>query len=435
MRLQVISSWAIATTVLGCAETTGARAHDAMIVALARSDHERASDRELALGGATLDRAALVSAVLARNPDLDAAREAWRAAAAGYPGAVSLDDPMASYVVAPFTIGARVPFSQTVELRQKLPWPGKRALAGAAVLADAEAAQADLETLRLDLSQATVDAFDDLYVVTRALEVNAHHRDLLGRIEQSAVAQYTVGHGSQQDPLEARVEIITLDRDRLILETQRRAAQAKINRLLRRRPDAELPAPPGTLAPAPIAPAGADLHPRQRAAAARIQARTSDLAHAERAFYPDLELMATYDGFWDPWQQRIVVGVGIEIPVQRDKRRAAVAMARAEQAKAAAELASVRDLVAEDRDRARREVDEATSVLALTEHQLLPTSHARVDAALAGFSAGQSSFTTVVLAEHAARGVELDLERARADLDRKIAALDRAEGRIAGGAR
>ena len=435
MRRKVVSTWALATIVVGCAETSGSRSHDAMTLALARCDRERASDHELALGGAVLDRAALVAAVLARNPELDAARETWRAAAAGYTGAVALDDPIASYLVAPFTIGASVPFSQTIELRQKLPWPGKRKLAGAAVLADAEAAESDVETLRLDLAEATVNAFDDLYVAARALEVNAHHRELLARIEQSALAQYTVGHASQQDSLEARAETIALERERMMLETQHRAAVARINRLLRRRPDAELPRPPAKLDPAPVPAAGTDLHPRQRAATARIRARTADLAHAERGFYPDLELIATYDGFWDPWQQRIMVGIGVELPLRRDKRDAVVEQARAEQAKAAAELASVNDQLAEARDRARREVDEAAQALELYDHQLLPTSHARVDAALAGFRVGKNPFTTVVMAEHALRGVELDIERARADLDRKAAALDRAEGRVPGARR
>ena len=57
------------------------------------------------------------------------------------------------------------------------------------------------------------------------------------------------------------------------------------------------------------------------------------------------------------------------------------------------------------------------------------------DASLAGFTTGQNPFTTVVMAEHALRGVELDLVCARADLDHKTAALDRAEGRVPGGGR
>jgi outer membrane protein TolC len=411
-----------------------------MMTMLSRADRDHGAG-EVAFSGATLDRGALVAAVLARNPDLDVARETWRASVDAYPTAVTLEDPTASYVVAPFTIGSNVRFGQTIELRQKLPWPGKRASAGEAMLAEAEAAKADLATLQLDLAGAAVEAFDDDYVAMRALDVNHHHRELLERIEEAVLAQYAVGHGSQQDPLEVRAELIALDRDRLMLETQQRAAVARLNRLLHRPASAALPPPPTSLEVATADPAApphtveVGPHPKLQAAKARIRARHADAAHADRAFYPDFEVMATYDAFWDAWQQRVMVGVGINIPLQRDSRRAALAMARAQEARAAAELTSAIDRVDEERDRARQELDEATKARDLYEHQLLPVARRRVDAALAGFTTGQNPFTTVVMAEHALRGAELQLEQARADLDRRAAAVDRAEGRIPGGGR
>jgi outer membrane protein TolC len=427
---------AIAAALWGCAETSAIREHDAMIYALARTpEREHSAGDEVAVGSGALDRSALVTAVLARNPDLEVARETWRAAAAAYPGAVALDDPMVSYALAPFSIGSAARFGQTIDVRQKLPWPGQRRLAGDAALAEAQAAEADFRTARLDLAEAAIEAFDDDYIAARALEVNQHHRELLERIEHSAVAQYTVGHGSQQDPLEARTEIIVLDRERLMLETQQRTAVAKLNRLLRRRADAALPPPPAHLEVAPPSGPPAGVHPRQQAALAHIRARQADAEHAERAFYPDLEIMGSYDSMWDDWQHRWMIGVGIEIPLQRARRRATAEVARAEQAKATAELIATTDMLAEDRDRARRAVEEASQAIALYDSQLLPTARARVEAALAGFTSGQNPLSTVVMAEHALRGVELQIEQTRADLDRRTAAFDRAEGRIPGGAR
>lgn len=228
--------------VIGCAGAGSVRKRDAMVATLSRADrsHEVAIEGELSVGGGSLDRAALVAAVLARNPELDVARETWRAAIAGYPSAVVLPDPMVSYEVAPFSIGSSVPFGQRIEVSQKLPYPGKRSLAGDAAIADAEAAHGDYETLRLELAEATVHAFDDYYVAARTLDVNHHHHELIERIQKSATAQYTAGRASQQDPLEAKGELISLDRERLMLETQQRTAVARINRLLRRVPDTKL---------------------------------------------------------------------------------------------------------------------------------------------------------------------------------------------------
>ena len=430
----------LVTGLVGCVNGAQVRQHDTLEAALSRAESEHArvqdmDDASLVAGGA-LDRAKLVAAVLARNPDLDVARATWRAAVAAYPSAVTLDDPMASYGVAPFSIGSDVPFGQRIEINQKLPWPGKRKLRGDAAIADGEAMQADYESLRLDLAEATVQAFDDLYIAARALEINHHHRELLDRIEKSAMAQYTAGHASQQDPIEAHTHILELERERLMLEKQQRIAIVMLNRLLHRKPDAELPPPPARLVVAASTPAEAGhAHPKQVAASARIRARQADLDEANLAFYPDFEVMGSYDSMWNTWQHRWMIGIGIEIPLQRGKRRADLERARAEKAKAAAELSSVTSTLEEGRERARREVDEATKSLDLYEKQLLPTARERIDAALAGFTAGQNPFSTVVMAEHALRDVELAIERTRADLDHQLATLSRLEGRIPGGTR
>lgn len=169
------------------------------------------------------------------------------------------------------------------------------------------------------------------------------------------------------------------------------------------------------------------------AAAARVRARQADVDEASLAFYPDVEVMGSYNSMWDTWQHRWMFGIGIEIPLQRGKRDADRERARAEQAKATAELASVTTMLEEGRERATREVEDSTKALELYDKQLLPTARERVDAALAGFTAGQNPFPTVVMAEHELRDVELAIERTRADLDRQLATLAQLEGRIPGG--
>jgi len=418
----------------GCAGPSGARAHEAMLGELRTLERAQPAQlgEDLALGTPALDRAALVAAVLGRNPELDQARETWRAAVAAYPAAVALADPMLTYEVAPFSITGNVPYGQRIELRQKLPYPGKRQLAGEAALADADAARADYGTLRLALAEAAVQAFDDDYVAARAIEVNAHHRAMLERIEDSARTQYTVGRAGQEDLLEAEGEVITLERERLMLDTQQRAAIARINRLLRRAPDAPLPPPPDQL-PAP-APATVAVQDPRAAAEARVRERRAELAGAERTRYPDLEVMAGYDSMFGDWQHQLTLGIAVELPLERRGRHGSIERARAALAAATAELTSVGDTLAEDRDRARREVDEAAAVLALYDQRAVPNARARAAAALTGFTTGQAAFSTVMMAERALREVELDLERARADLDRRTATLDRLSGRIAGGA-
>lgn len=421
----------------GCAPAAGAHRHDTMTAAL-RRDQDRppaSADAAAVTTAAQLDRAALVDTVLARNPDIEAARQAWRAAVEKYPAAVALDDPMLSYELAPLSVAGEAPFGQRVEVSQKLPFPGKRRLAGEAALAHAEAAAADYDAMRVELTAAASDLYDDYYLGARALEVNAHHRELLESMKKSAIAQITVGRGSQQDALQAGAEIIELERERLALEAQQATTVARINGLLHRDVGAPVPPPPATLVV--TAPASADAsasHPKVAAAQARVRASEAEVAVARRDFYPDLELMASYDTMWDMPEHRWMVGVAVEIPLQRGKRRAAVAEARAEQAKAEAELAGARDAIAVDVAAARRGVDETRQGLDLYERRLLPTARERVDAALAGYASGANDFQTVIEAEQALRETTLKVETSRAELDRRATALNAALGRE-GGAR
>ncbi|MFP2963063.1 TolC family protein, partial [Myxococcus sp. 1LA] len=187
-----------------------------------------------------LERAELVRQVLLRNPSLEAAREAWRATLERYPRETALEDPMLSYGVAPLSITDSARFGQSVELSQQLPFPGKRGLRGEMALAEAEALREDREALRLRLALMASTLFDDLFVVERSLAVTEEHLRLLGQLKKSAEAQYVTGRASQQDPLQAEVELSEVLREQVMFEAERERLRAQLNGLLHRAPQAPL---------------------------------------------------------------------------------------------------------------------------------------------------------------------------------------------------
>ena len=155
--------------------------------------------------------------MLRRNPTLRSARQAWRAALARYPQETALADPMLRYAVAPRSISSRdTRDAHLVELGQPIPFPGTLALRGEAALAEAEAAGHELEAARLRLATMASLLFDDAYTVARALEVNAHHGELLDEIRHVAEARYEAGEVSAQAPLQVEVELGQLERERAL---------------------------------------------------------------------------------------------------------------------------------------------------------------------------------------------------------------------------
>lgn len=400
-------------------------------------------DEDPFVGATVLDRRALVEAVLARNPDVEAARAGWRRALSRVPQEGALDDPMVSYSIAPLSIASDAPFGQRVEIEQKLPLTSRRSLASEVAFAEAEAMRDDIDAVRLRLAAMASTMFDDYYVAERALEVDAHHRGLLVQMRDSAVAQYTAGRAAQQDPLQADVELAMIDRERLMHETERRVVMAGINGLLHRDPGATLPPPPKLLAvpadakldPAALIETALRDRPELRGQGARIRRGESARKLADRVSIPDVGVMASYDSMWDMPEHRWMVGLSVEVPLARGRRAAARAEAEAETDEARHKRERLADEIRVEVRVAIERANEARAALAIYEQRMLPAARAQTAAARAGFIADQNEFQTVVAAERGLRHVTLEIERARADVHRRLAELDRAIGRIAGGAR
>ena len=142
--------------------------------------------------------------------------------------------------------------------------------------------------------------------------------------------------------------------------------------------------------------------------------------------------MGSYDSMWDMPEHRWMVGVAIDVPVQRSRRDADASAARARVAQAQATRDRTVDDIRVDVTRARRELEEAIHVVHLYDTRLLPAARAQVDAALAGFTTGQNDFPAVIAAERGLREVQLATFRAHTDAWRRQAALDHAIGRVTG---
>jgi outer membrane protein, heavy metal efflux system len=389
-----------------------------------------------------LDRAALVRAVLERNPSIEAARQAWQAARQREPQATALDDPMLSYSFAPLSIGSdTVNFGEVIKLSQRLPFPGTRRLRGDVAAAEAGAAQASYESVRRSVALMASVLFEEAYAVERAFEINEEHILLLEDFKRVATARYAAGLAAQQDPLQAEVEVAHLVHRRIVLTSSRDVVVAQINALLHRRPEAPFaPPPPRLLPPPPMAPLVLEAleeqalaaRPELRESEASLRARRSAVALERRNFLPDFELMASYDSMWNDNDHRWMAGVGITLPVRRARIRAGVAEAEARLARAESERHGREDQVRSEVRQAVARLEEAHHVMQLYRSRLLPAASDQARAARSGFETSQNSFLALIEAERNQRTVELGYQQALADFETRRAQLDHTLGRIPG---
>jgi cobalt-zinc-cadmium efflux system outer membrane protein len=443
---RVATSSALIFSLFGCATSAGSRSYE---TAKAEYGHSEAatprstlSDAALGLEASGLDRRAYVRAVLERNPSIESARQGWRAALSRVSQSGAFEDPMVDLGIAPLSVGSsKAPLGYEVGLSQKLPWFGKRGFEASAAAAEADASKSDYEAIKRELALSAVVLYDQYFIAVRAIEINAHHVELMGAMRDAAMAQFQVGRGSAQDPLQAEAELAHMEHDTAILASQRDVTVAQMNELLHRAPELSLPPPPSEL-PLPAIPSSSETERLQgdaithrseiSAAHQRAQASQARADRADREAYPDVTVSTSYNSMWDMPEHRWMVGLGFNLPVQTGRRAGAADEALAMRAQFEAEASRMTDAARTQVFVALKQLHESEHVLGLFEKRLLPVARDQIDAARAGFTASQNPFMALVAAEKNLRSVELEYQMARADCDRHRAELDRALGRLPG---
>jgi len=378
-------------------------------------------------GEGVLDVEVLIEEVQAVNPSLEAAAEAWHAAAFRYPQMISLDDPM-------FGFSRGTQNGYMVEASQKIPWPGKLKLRGNLAAAEANAMEWEVADTRLMLAEAAAMAFYDYYQADRQLAVNASNSRLMQDFRDIAKVRYEAGQVSQQDILQADVELADLEARRAALQRERKVAAVRINTLLHREADHFLPPPPQEVAAPAALPASAslielalDARPDLAAQSARIRQEEYALGLAYKDYYPDVEVGAKYNAFMPP-DMRTEVGANVNVPIYLKKRRAAVCEASAKVRQRRAELENRIDQVRYEVQSAWERTTERGQVVRLYEEKILPAARANVESARINYTAGKVDFLRLVEAERQLREQQDKYYETVGEYHRRLAQLERAAG-------
>lgn len=193
----------------------------------------------------------LVREAEAKNPAVQSASRRVQAMRHRIPQAKSLADPKLTVGwmgnATPFDVQEGDPSSyRGISAMQELPFPGKLRLRGQIADREAEAVWWEYEATRRGVVAEVKAAFYEYFFYQKAIELTQKDRDLLQKLTKIAQARYEVGKGIQQDVLRAQVELSTLLQRLTVLEQQSKTAQARLNTLLLRDPEAPL-GPPAAL--------------------------------------------------------------------------------------------------------------------------------------------------------------------------------------------
>jgi cobalt-zinc-cadmium efflux system outer membrane protein len=404
-----------------------------------RPNHIATVETELFGNQSELSADELVGLVLMRNQTVQAMAATWRAATQRYPQAVSLEDPMFNSNFAPASFASnQVQPGYILGASQKIPWRGKRPLRGEQARAEAAGALQDAEDVKLQLAEAARLAFYDYYLVERQLDLNVENLARLDEFRSTARDRYEANLVPESDLLQADLELADAKRRQFELERMEGIAKARINTLLHRDPGTVLPPPPASLGAADEPPPAEELRalalarrPDLAAMEARIRAERAALALAYKDFYPDLELFARYDSFWQPSSQRDLrsqVGLNMNVPLYRDRRRAAAQEAMFNITRRRAEYEQRIDDIHQEVQAAYEQLRESHRVVDLYSSLSLPAAEQNVAAARAGYLTGQENFLRLVFAQRQFIALRDKYQEAIANYHRRHAELERVVG-------
>jgi len=397
---------------------------------------EKAIDRTPFHNKTTLTESELVSEVLKRNSSLSSMRKTYQAALERESQVSALDDPMLSYISVPTSINSsEVDYGQKITLSQKFPWPGKLALKGKRADALARASKEELSDLTNRIIEATKRAFFEYYYVTKALQVNTDNIKIIKEFASVAEGKYSAGTASKQDALQAEVRLLHLQHQRIGLKRALHVTTSKINTLLQIPSDIPLPSAPETL-PFPthidavqrLVQLAKENNPTLTAIDEKIRAKEASVKLAEKEFMPDFTIEAGYNSIWQEDDLRPIVGIGINLPLQLEKRRAKKREEENLLQSLKAERAAKSAEIEHDVKTAIDNINESFHIVSLYRSKLLPAADENLKAARSEYEAGKGDYLRFLTAEESYLTARLELERALATYHQHRAHLANAIG-------
>lgn len=384
-----------------------------------------------------------VRLALQRNPSLEARVRDLEALGMRVPQVSSLSDPMLS-IVPPTgdmvqTAGGEM--GAAIGLSQGLPWPGKLEARGRAAEQIVRIAVSNLDTERLRVIADVKKAYFELYQAHVSIDVSRELEALLQRVRDSAQARVAAGTTSQQDLLRAEVELYALTNARVDYEQQLLTAKARLNILMDRSVDADLPTPT-TITPEPLQwrllalLQRADQAGPQLAALRQVVAR--DLVAVELAklqYYPDLSLGGLFTFIMNGGRSPVANGsdvwnlnIGVTLPIWFDKLRSGVLQSNAETLASVLRYRSRRNDVLFVLQDLLVRVDADYRKAVLLRDGILPRADQAVRVAQSGYEAGRVDFATLLAGWRRYFELSLDYHRALASLEKNLSEVEYVAG-------
>ena len=354
--------------------------------------------------------AKLIEEAERNNPQILAARHAWKAATLVPSQASAPPDPQ--ILVQQFAVGSPRPFAGFsnsdfayvgLGVSQDLPYPGKLRLRGEIAQRDAAAERERYEAVRRSVVEQLKAAYFKLAYELQELQILDRDGKLLDQVAKIAEARYRVGQGNQQDVLKAQLEQTKLLRDTAMHHQEHYSLQAQLRQLLNRSPS-QPDVIPETLTETPLNYSMDELlsmaraqNPEIRGQEEMVRRQGLQVELARKDFYPDFIAQYTWQHTAEQFRDYYMLSFGVRIPIYRSrKQRPELAQATEELSRSRREYeAQVQQSYFDIRDQFLQ-AETAARVLKMYREGLIPQAAGTFKAGVAAYEANRQDFETLL---------------------------------------
>ncbi|HXC25503.1 MAG TPA: TolC family protein [Gemmatimonadaceae bacterium] len=347
-----------------------------------------------------LTRQQAVAQALARNPQLEAARQQTAEARGARVQGIAFPDITASAALEdqPRVLGV----GQSVGLGLDVPFPDKFRLQNNIGNAGIQAAQYSYTQLRQLIAAQTAEQYDSLLVALRHRSDLTDTRDLAQQFLQKTQARFTAGTAAKLDVIQGQVDVAQAQ-NQLIVNTRAIAnAKAGLNRYLNRPLGAPLILMDSLTVPlalpplSRIEPYALDHRPELANLQSQIAGARATTTLSREYWLPDLVLGASRD-YTQPGPALYSAGVAFPLPLfffQHTHGEIAQNVAR--ERELSADAIDMRAQIGQDVRNAYAAASTALEQVFFIRDNLLPSAQAVFKSAMASYSLGGSSALEVI---------------------------------------
>lgn len=382
----------------------------------------------------------LIQEAKENSPDLLAAKKRYEASLARIPLGQSLQDPTLSFNFekmrgSPFQFNKAASEDRMISLSQFIPWFGKLSLKGKIATVEAQMFASEYKDQELEIINAIKNAYYDLFMNYKEVELDQESINLLENIAKVAEANYALGDISQEEVYKIHSELARLNIEIENLKQERAAKETRINTLLNRDPESPLGKPQVSekiLLGKDIKSLYQDTllnRPELIIFAYAIERNKHAKNLAKKSFFPDLMAQITERGFTTgtigPWDLMLA----FTIPLwfwKKQRYEVKEAIANLEEAQVAYKamqnkaFSDVKDLAVK--------IEVSQNKISLYKTTLIPILDSSIQSSLSAFRATKGDFMLLLDAQRMLIEAKINYYKALVEYNMNLADLERAVG-------